>query len=129
MNFKTLLLAFLLSASPASASAASLYLDPGSGTYGPGDTFILNVRLNNEGECINAANVVLTYPTASLRAADFSKGGSILSLWVIEPQIDTKAGTVTFAGGIPGGYCGRIAGDPSLTNVIGKVVFTVTKTE
>src|SRR6185436_14914843 len=43
-----------------------------------------------------------------------------------EPQIDTKAGTVTFAGGTPGGYCGRIQGDPSLTNVIAKVVFTVT---
>jgi hypothetical protein len=113
---------------PAAASAASLYLDPETGTYGPGDTFIVSIRLNTAGDCINAANVVLTYPAGSMRAVDFGKGGSIFSLWVTEPKLDTEKGTVTFAGGIPGGYCGRIQGDPALTNTIGKVVFTVTDT-
>jgi len=126
MHIKTLIPALLLILTPVSVSAASLYLDPDMGTYGPGDTFIVNVRLNTDGDCVNAANVVLNYPAGSMRAVDFGKGGSILTLWVIEPKIDTKAGTVTFAGGIPGGYCGRIQGDPSLTNTIGKVVFTVT---
>ncbi len=125
MRIRTLVPLLLLTL-PMSASAASLYLDPDTGTYGPGDTFVLNVRLNPEGDCVNVAEVTLSYPSESMRAADFSKGGSILSLWVQEPKIDTKAGTVTFSGGIPGGYCGRIQGDPSLTNVIGKVVFTVT---
>lgn len=111
---------------PVSASAASLYLDPDSGTYGPGDTFIVSVRLNTDGECINAANVALTYPASNLRATDFSKGGSIFSLWVSEPKLDSQKGVVSFAGGIPGGYCGRIQGDPALTNTIGKAVFTVT---
>jgi hypothetical protein len=119
------LLALALFSLPVSASAASLYLDPDSGTYGPGDTFIVSIRLNTDGACVNAANVVLTYPADSMRAVDFGKGGSIFSLWVTEPQLDIQKGTVTFAGGIPGGYCGRIAGDPSLTNTIGKVVFTV----
>ena len=114
---------------PTSVTAASLYLDPDTGTYGPGDTFIVNVRLNTDGDCINAANVVLTYPAASMRAVDFGKGGSILTLWVLEPKIDAKKGEVTFAGGIPGGYCGRIQGDPSLTNTIGKVVFTITNAD
>lgn len=120
------ILAALLFALPASASAASLYLDPSSGTYGPGDTFIVSVRLNTGSDCINAANVSITYPASSMRAVDFSKGGSIFSLWVSEPKLDIQKGTVSFAGGIPGGYCGRIQGDPSLTNTIGKVVFTVT---
>jgi hypothetical protein len=111
---------------PIVASAASLYLDPDRGMYGPGDTFILNVRLNTDGECVNAADVTLTYPPESMRAVDFGKGGSILSLWVNEPAIDTAKGTITFAGGVPGGYCGRIQGDPSLTNTLGKVVFSVT---
>lgn len=125
--YKGLLLAALLFSLPAGASAASLYLDPDTGTYGPGDTFIVNVRLNTDGECINAANVVLTYPTESMRAVDFGKGGSIFPLWVVEPKLDTQKGLVSFAGGIPGGYCGRIQGDPSLTNTIGKVVFTMTR--
>jgi hypothetical protein len=120
-------LAALLMALPASASAASIYLDPDTGTYGPGDTFIVNVRLNTNGECINAANVALTYPADTLRAVDFSKGGSIFSLWVNEPKLDTQKGTISFAGGIPGGYCGRVQGDPLLTNTIGKVIFTVSQ--
>lgn len=107
------------------ASAALLYVDPGVQTYGVGDTFIANVRVDNEGECINAALVEIIYPTKSLRAVDFSRGDSLFSLWTEEPSIDTEAGRVTFSGGVPGGYCGRIQGDPSLSNIIGKIVFTV----
>lgn len=109
--------------------AATLYLDPQSGTYGQGDTFIVSVRVDTDGECINATNVELSYPTDALRAVDFSRGGSILSLWVQEPTINTETGTVSFAGGIPGGYCGRIQGDPVISNVLGRVVFTVLKGE
>ncbi len=110
---------------PGVASAASLSLDPATGTYGPGDTFIETIRIDNDGDCINAANVALTYPKDTLRAVDFSRGDSILSLWAVEPRIDTAQGTVVFAGGIPGGYCGRIAGDAALSNVLGEVIFTV----
>lgn len=110
---------------PGILHAAELYLDPQQGTYGPGDTFIALVRLDNAGECVNAANVELSYPTDVLRAVDFSRGDSIFSMWAVEPLLDTTKGLVSFAGGIPGGYCGRIEGDPSLSNIIGKVVFTV----
>ena len=105
--------------------AALLYVDPGAQTYGVGDTFIASVRVDNEGECVNAALVEIIYPTKSLRAVDFSRGDSLFSLWTEEPSIDTESGRVTFSGGVPGGYCGRIQGDPSLSNVIGKIVFTV----
>lgn len=120
-----ILVPLLLLTLPVTASAASLYLEPDTGTYGPGDTFVTNIRMNPDGECVNAAEVTLAYPTQSMRAVDFGKGSSIFSLWVQEPKIDTKAGTITFSGGLPGGYCGRIQGDPSLTNIIGKAVFTV----
>ncbi len=111
--------------SPASAAAAVLYLDPSEETYGVGDTFVMNVRLDSQDECINAVGVRISYPRESLKAVDFSRGSSILTLWVEEPQIDTELGTVTFSGGIPGGYCGRIPGDAVVTNIVGKVVFTV----
>lgn len=118
---------FLLSFN--AAHAAQLYLEPDVGRYGPTDTFVLNVRLDTEGECVNAAEVELTYPKNVLRAVDFGRGGSILSLWVHAPELDTDAGVVRFAGGIPGGYCGRVPGDPSLSNILGKVVFTVISAE
>ncbi|MBP9669522.1 MAG: hypothetical protein KBE09_04510 [Candidatus Pacebacteria bacterium] len=112
-------------AAPAMTHAATLYLDPDQDSFGPGDTFMSEVRLDNDDVCINAGEVVVRYPVDSLRAVDFSRGGSIFSLWVQEPLLDTEKGTVTFSGGVPGGYCGRIPGDPALSNVLGKIVFTV----
>ncbi len=110
---------------PVAAHAALLYISPTEGAYGVTDTFIADVRIDNQGECINAAHVEVRYPVDTLRAVDFSKGNSILSLWAEEPSIDTGDGIVTFSGGIPGGYCGRIPGDPVLSNVLGKIVFSV----
>ena len=118
-------LGILVSFAPFITSAATMYLDPSAGTYGRGDTFVMSVRLNTNGECINTASAEIKYPTDTLRAVDFSRGGSILSLWVEEPKIDEAQGIVRFAGGIPGGYCGRIQGDPVQTNILGKIVFTV----
>ena len=115
----------LLGLCPYTALAATLSLDQATSTYGPGDTFIETIRIDNEGDCINAANIALAYPKETLRAVDFSRGDSIFSLWAVEPHIDTDAGTIVFAGGVPGGYCGRIAGDAALSNVLGKVIFTV----
>lgn len=115
----------LLFVLPCSVGAASLYLDPSDMSVGLSDTFVLSVRLDPKGDCVNAGKVVLTYPTESLKAVDFSRGNSIFSLWVEEPKFDSQTGTISFSGGVPGGYCGRIPGDPSLTNVLGKVIFTV----
>ena len=110
---------------PFAASAASIYLDPDSGTYGPGDTFMVNVRLDNAEDCINAAHVDIEYPKDSLKAVDFSRGGSIFSIWIGDPKIDASTGVVSFEGGIPGGYCGRVQGDPAVSNILGRLVFTV----
>lgn len=117
--------AFLSMVLPFSASAASFVLDPVKGSYGTGDTFIVTVRIDSDGDCLNAAQVTLDYPKDTLTAVDFSKGDSIFSLWIDEPVLDIENGKVIFAGGIPGGYCGRITGDPAPTDILGKVVFSV----
>lgn len=124
----TLLFAIALVLLPTSSFAATIYLDPDTATYGRGDTFVMSVRLDNEDVCINAAEVEVSYPTDTLRAVDFSRGSSIFSLWVRDPEIDTEKGMVRFAGGIPGGYCGRIPGDPVISNVLGKIIFTAVGT-
>lgn len=110
---------------PVFAQAATVYLDPQEGSYAVGDTFIVNVRVEADGDCINAAHVELSFPADSLKPVDFGKGGSILSLWIDEPVLNAEQGLVSFSGGIPGGYCGRVKGDPALTNTLGKAVFTV----
>lgn len=115
-------LAFIL---PAGAQAASLYLDPAFPTIFRGDSITVSVRVDTDesaGECINTVDAVLTYDS-SIQPVDVSVGESIFSVWVEPPQINAAERTISFAGGIPNGYCGRIEGDPRLSNVIAEIVF------
>lgn len=108
---------------PGYSHAATLYINPAETEIRPGDTISLAVRLDtDEGECINAIDGVITY-TENIVPVDISRGESIFPVWVEEPTIDRENREVTFAGGIPNGYCGRIEGDPSLTNVILELIF------
>ena len=103
--------------------ATILYLEPVSGQYQSGDTFIVEIRVDAQEECINTISVNLSFPQDILEAKDFSTGNSILTLWVESPTIYQESGLISFAGGIPGGYCGRIFGDPGQSNLLGRLVF------
>ncbi len=120
---------FLLSASyslPTASEAATLTMDPATGSYGPGDMFVVTVRLDTTpAECVNAAMVELLYPADWMKATAVSKGESLLTLWTDEPTINIEHGKVSFAGGIPAGYCGRVQGDPGKTNILAKIIFTI----
>lgn len=105
------------------ASAALLYFDPSSVEVNRGDSVTLGLRVDtDENECINTIDATIHYDP-SIRVVDVSRGSSILNLWVENPVIDEENHTVRFAGGVPGGYCGRIPGDPSLTNVVLELIF------
>lgn len=107
------------------AHAATLYLDPATATLNRGDSVTLNVRLDTDEathECINAIDGVITYDD-SVTPVDVSVGQSIFPVWVEQPIIHKDTHTITFAGGIPNGYCGRVEGDPRLTNTIVQLIF------
>jgi len=115
---------------PYVASAATLYIDPHKTDLALGEAVVAAVRIDvdeESGECINTVDAEFTYPE-TIEAVDTSTGKSILQLWVERPTIDKEKRTVTFAGGIPNGYCGRIPGDPGLTNVVAEIIFRHTKT-
>lgn len=108
---------------PQGASAATLYIDPYSVDVFKGDSISVNVRIDTEeNECINTVDAVISY-SEGIEAVDVSRGKSILTLWVADPAINKEERKITFAGGIPNGYCGRIPGDPSLTNIVAQLVF------
>jgi hypothetical protein len=118
--FTLVLFVFLAWTNP--VLAATLYLDPLETEIYPGDSIGLAVRVDtDEGECINVIDAVIEFD-AEIQVVDVSRGESIVPIWVEDPQIDTTNRQVTFAGGIPNGYCGRIAGDPRLTNVIAELI-------
>lgn len=105
------------------ADAATLYMSPNSAELLRGDTLSVAIRLDtDEDECVNAIDATITY-SENIQPVDTSRGNSIMSVWLEEPVIDKEARTITFAGGIPNGYCGRISGDPRLTNIIAELLF------
>jgi len=107
INFKILLTVFTFSFLffPSLSKATNLYLMPQSQTVYQGDSFIVELRINTEDEEINAVEIGLTFPVDLLEVVDFSKGNSILTLWLAEPKI--QKGEIIFLGGIPGGFNGE----------------------
>ena len=88
-------------------SAAILYLEPASASYNQGDIFLVEIRLDTQGEIINAIRVSLDFPPDILGVEDFSKGNSVLTLWPREPIFGQNIGLISFSGGVPGGYWGN----------------------
>ena len=91
---------------PLVGQAAVLYLEPENGQYYQGDTFIINLKVNTEGEEINTVEGNLKFSRDLLKFIDFIKGDSILSLWVQEPAYFKEEGKISFLGGIPDGFRG-----------------------
>lgn len=114
---------FLITAT--TAQAATLYLDPPSAELNRADAIKVAIRLDTDelaSECINAVDAVISYPE-SIIPIDISIGQSIIPIWVESPIINKENRTITLAGGIPNGYCGRVEGDPRLTNVVAEMIF------
>ncbi len=92
---------------PLFTGAATLYLLPQSQTIYQGDSFLVEVRLNTEGEEINAIEAYLEFPQDKLEAVNIGKGESILTLWIKEPSFSNQTGEISFGGGMPKGFNGE----------------------
>lgn len=102
--FSFLFLGFLNTAQ-AKEAGASLYLTPSSGTHVIGSSFTVTVKVNTDGEAVNAAQGTVTYDTKRLKVTGISKAGSIFNLWTVDP-VDSGS-SISFGGGIPRpGYTG-----------------------
>ena len=107
---------------PSIANAAELYLETSQPEYAPNETFIADIRLNvTPPESINAIEAYLEFPKNILKVVDFSTGNSILT-FIEEPKINQEKGLISFVGIIPGGYSGRLLGDPGKSNLLGRIV-------
>ncbi len=95
----------LSTSTQAQAASASLYLTPSSGTHVIGSTFTVTIKVNSDGESINAAEGTVVYDAERLDVISISKAGSIFNLWTADPT-DTGS-SISFGGGIPRpGYTG-----------------------
>lgn len=130
-NFlKKYFLVTLFILAPFRIHAAELYFLPSTEKVGPGDSFYVDVMIDVE-ECINTVSAEIEFPSQYFSLADFFTGESILSLWIEKPETAdlerlSRDGILKFSGGIPGGYCGKIVGDPGASNILGRMVFRAT---
>ena len=117
-NFKIIItiLAVISLAIPLRVRGAVLYMEPSEATHNLGDTFIQEIKLDTQGEYINAVEVHIEYPEDLLEVRDFAKANSVLTLWAQEPEY--KEGQLSFIGGVPAGYQGN-------DGVLGKIIFFV----
>lgn len=113
-NLKILIIIFILLTIPLFTKGAVLYLEPSEASYNQGDTFLIDVRIDTEGEYINAVEVNLSFDEDILQIEDISQGNSVLSLWLNEPSFSENE--ISFMGGIPGGYQG-------IDGLIGRLIF------
>jgi len=116
---------FFVLFSGVSAQGAALYFEPSTTQLKIGQEFEVKVKINSEKECINTIKADIEYDKDLLIAKDFLTGNSIISLWLKKPEIRAKEGKISFVGGIPGGFCGKIPGDPGESDTLGKIVFKV----
>lgn len=84
--------------------AATLYFLPLTGEVSDADSLVVEVRLDTEGEAINALEGSVVYPAKDVEILEIFDGGSLLSLWPQKPMV--KDGRIDFAGGAPNGYKG-----------------------
>lgn len=109
------------------AYAAQVYIDAEEEVYPRLDTFYVPVRVDTQGACMNAVDVEIAYDPQEIMVRDVAIGNSIITLWTEEPVVKrseggAELGRVQFSGGVPGGYCGRVAGDPGTSGVLVELV-------
>jgi hypothetical protein len=110
-------------------SPASLYLEPGTGTFTVGNTFTVSLYLNTGGNDINAVDAVLEFPPDKLQVVNPTAGKSIISTWVVQPNFNNTTGRLRFQGVIPSPGINTSAGLVSQVtfraNALGKAVIRI----
>ena len=98
---------------PTVINAATLTVNPPSGTYAVGKTFSVSFYNNSPTQSTNAVSGSFTYSSETLEIISFSKSGTILSLWTQEPSYSNTTGTGLFEG---------IILNPGFIGTTGKIV-------
>lgn len=91
----------------AQVDAATLYLLPESKTFGIGQEFSVDIKVNTEDVSINATQATIRFPTGILELLSADKEGSTFRFWIEEPVISNEAGTLRFIGGTAKGVSGE----------------------
>lgn len=87
--------------------AAIMYMNVDKETAIVGDTLMVDVLINSEGQSINAAEATIEFPQNILKVTELSKEGSIFNFWLEEPAFSNDEGRISFIGGSSSGFSGQ----------------------
>ena len=99
--FTFLAYGLIVMSSPAYSAGASIYLSPARIECTVDANCSVGVKVNSDGQSINAAEGTIKFDPGKLQALPALKGGSIFSFWAPDPVVDNAKGTVVFGGGLP----------------------------
>ena len=103
-----IIIAATLFSLPMSASAATIYAQASRSTISVGDTAIVTVKIDSGGEVLNTVAGTIGFTTTSTKpiiaVEQFSLGNSAFGLWPLTPSLSKDGNSVTFVGGVPGGF-------------------------
>ncbi len=110
---------FVLSVS--TASAAKLFFDVPTGVVTVGDKFPVDIRLDAEGQAINAAEVDFNYSVNIVRANNINLYHSIFVYRPVDPGFSNLVGAGSVVGGLPTpGFVGK-------SGLVAKVIMEAVK--
>ena len=92
---------------PASASAATVYVESSRSTVSVGDTAIVTVKINADGAVLNTIDGDISLKSTNggnLAVQEFSLANSSFGLWPRTPSLSKDGKTISFVGGVPGGF-------------------------
>ena len=79
------------------AHAATLSLQPSSGTFSVGSIFEISLYLDTQGATVNAIEALLQFSPDKLQVVSPAAGQSIIDLWVGQPRYNNSNGTIDVA--------------------------------
>lgn len=98
---------FLFFGSVAKIDAATLYFLPEAKTFGIGQEFSVDIKVNTEEVSINAAQATIHFPNDILELLSADKKDSTFNFWVEEPAIFNEDGILSFIAGTAKGVSGE----------------------
>lgn len=113
---KLALIVLLAGIIPANAHAASVYMEASRNTMSVGDTAVVTIKINSQGAVLNTIDGDIAIKTGGTNVSvqEFSLANSSFGLWPRTPSLSKDGLTISFVGGVPGGF-----------NIEGATVFKV----
>ncbi|HUC31337.1 MAG TPA: cohesin domain-containing protein, partial [Candidatus Paceibacterota bacterium] len=97
--------AFSFHAIPA-AHAATMSFVSSESSASIGDTIDVSVRVDSDGQTVNAAQGTIQYPVDILQVVSVDDSNSIFNVWATPPSVNTSTGAISFLGGSTNSFSG-----------------------